>query len=234
VRIALVTGADEPLCAVASHTLALLPRLREVAHVDRFVADDQLERAAPQDGESPLPVSALRPREFDQIVYQVADEPRCAFMTKLVRAVGGTVALYDWALPDLAAAAFPALAAGGWRGWAVALREGGPAQATAWRRARRSGEPPATLTLNRSIVRHADAFLVHSEEIGLAVRTDRNARTALAVVPGGSGREGVDEVCPWGEVARRWVGALATFPHAHSAGRPLVRLALEAASGRGG
>jgi hypothetical protein len=234
VKIALVTGADEPLCAVAEHTRALLPHLRELAEVRRFVAADGSERPASIGGEQLHPITDLRPREFDQVVYQVDDEPRCAFMPPVLRALGGTVALHSWALPNLAAAAFPALGRGGWRGLLAAVREGGPTQAAAWRRARAAGVWPADMTFNRSVIRHADAFLVHSARLGRAVREDRNARTALAVVPGGGVGARADEVQPWSEVARSWVEALGTFPHAHSARRPLVRVALQAAAGRGG
>ena len=86
----------------------------------------------------------LRPRAFDQVLYQLGNERHHAFMQPLVRAIGGTVALHDWVLFDLAVAAHPALTRTGPRGLAVALREGGLRQAAVWwrnrmlRRAQRS------------------------------------------------------------------------------------------------
>ena len=233
-KIALVTRVDEPPCEVADHTRALLGHLRELADVQRFVEDGREGQARLVGDEIPRSVAALRPREFDQVVYQIGDEVGCAFMPPMLQALGGTVALHTWALPALAAAAFPALVRGGWRGLLTAAREGGPAEAAAWRRERAAGAGLSTLILNRSVVRHADAFLVHSVSLGRAVREERNARTCLAVVPSGAAGEWVDEVRPWGEVAQRWVEALDTFPHAHSALRALVRVALQAAAERAG
>lgn len=116
-------------------------------------------------------------------------------MAPLVRAVGGTVVLHDWVLFDLTMARYPALGRGGLFGRGLALREGGLGElATYARRLRRRRGPAGgdlsddrfELPLNRSVVRFADAFLVHSEALKERILASRNAPTPIGVVPHGS------------------------------------------------
>lgn len=204
-KVALVTTPAGARSGIGDYTRHLLPYLRERCQVELFVESGR-EGENGEDGARPL--AELRPREHDQILYQLGNEVQHAFMAPTVRAIGGTVVLHDWVLFDLAVAASPALARGGWGGQRLAAREGGLRQALVYARNRRGvvprdeSAPPAArglsrdrfdLPLNRSIVRHADAFLVHSEWMARAVREDRNARTPLAVVPHGAERRWRDE-----------------------------------------
>ena len=106
-------------------------------------------------------------------------------MVPIVRALGGAVCLHDWVLFDLAVAAYPALARGGLAGHWAALCEGGPAQLSVYRANRLDR---FNLPLNRSVVRLADAFVVHSELLRRRILDERNAPTPIAVVPHGTER----------------------------------------------
>lgn len=133
-RLAVVTTPHSVRSGIGDYTWRLLPHLARRAAVEVFVAPG-LENGEP----GGLPVRSsdeLRPREFDQVLYQLGNERHHAFMEPLVRAIGGTVALHDWVLFDLAAAAHPALERGDWKGLLVTLRCGGLSQAAVWWRNR--------------------------------------------------------------------------------------------------
>jgi len=220
-KLALVTTSPGVPSAIGEYTRALLPHLRERCEVAVFVepgADPgEHEEFA---GAPAAPITALDPREHERVLFQLGNEPAQAFMPPVVRAIGGTVMLHHWALRDLTAAAYPALSQGGLSALTRAVREGGLAQARALlaRRAApadaaaEEGERPESgveLTLNRSIVRHADSFFVHSRKVGERIRDDRNAPTAIALIPRVEpGAEDGD----WDELARVVVGHLEHYP----------------------
>lgn len=131
-RIALVTTPAGARSGIGDYTRHLLPYLRERAEVELFV-DVGLEGEEP-DGSRTRPVDELRPREFDQLLYQVGNERQHAFMLPLLQALGGTVMLHDWVLFDLALAAHPELERGGLRGLSRAFELGGARQARVWAR----------------------------------------------------------------------------------------------------
>jgi glycosyltransferase involved in cell wall biosynthesis len=143
-RLALVTTPPSVRSGIGDYTRHLLPYLREHADVDLYVAPG-LECAGHRSARE------LDPAAFDRILFQLGNERHHAFMVPLLRATGGAVMLHDWVLFDLALAAFPEIARGGWRGHVRALREGGVAGARVYvanRRARREargadhGGPP--------------------------------------------------------------------------------------------
>ncbi len=146
-KVALVTTPSSVRSGIGDYARHLLPYLREHCEVELFVDPTLAERGF--EGETARGADALESRAFDQILYQLGNEQSHAFMARMVRAIGGTVMQHDWVLFDLALAAFPALARGGLKGHALALREGGLQQARAYarnwldrRRARLHPAPP--------------------------------------------------------------------------------------------
>jgi len=147
VKVALVTTPPSVRSGIGDYTRHLLPYLREHCEVEVFVAHGHDEPA--WQGERARLVEELHPRDYDQILYQLGNEQAHAFMPRMIRALGGTVAQHDWVLFDMAVAAYPALARGGAKGHAVALREGGLQQTHVYlrnwldrRRQRRRPESP--------------------------------------------------------------------------------------------
>jgi len=136
VRIALVTTPPSVRSGIGDYTRQLLPYLRERAEVELFVEDSL---CVP--GEGTRPVTSIRPREHQQILYQLGNERAHAFMRPMLAALGGTVSLHDWVLFDQAVAAAPELSRGGWRGLKAAVTEGGVRAAKTWRWARKRSVP---------------------------------------------------------------------------------------------
>lgn len=138
-KIALVTTPPTIRSGIGDYTRHLLPYLREHCEVELFVAPGLAGSAA--DGTTMRSTAELSPRDFDQIVYQLGNEMSHAFMATLVQRLGGVVVQHDWVLFDMALTAWPALARGGWKGHLLALREGGPHEASIynanWRDRRR-------------------------------------------------------------------------------------------------
>jgi hypothetical protein len=211
-KLALVTTPWDAPGAHAELSRALARHLWEHCAVAVFV--ERQRAGAAYFGVESRPAPALVPREFDHVLYLLADQPEHAFMVPLVRALGGCVALQQWSLTTLAWAAYPALARGGWRGTLAALREGGPAQARAYWHRQATG-----LTLNRSIVRFGDTFLVPTEELRRQVLEERNAPTPIGVVPWPSDPSG-----DWAAVARSYVELLERFPAPRTARKGLLTL----------
>jgi hypothetical protein len=149
-----------------------------------------------------LPIERLDPGRVERLLAPVGDEAALAFLLPAIRFLGGTVLLRSWELGALARAAFPRLASGGLRGCFVALREGGLAEAGRYAGAQRRGGACAGLSLNRSVVRHADSFLVHDPALLRRILDERNARTPIACVPEG----------PLEDLATASVAALAELP----------------------
>lgn len=125
-KVALVTTPPSVRSGIGDYTRHLLPHLRAHSEVELFV-----EHGADEPGwagERAQLASALDPRRFDQVLYQLGNEQSHAFMPRMIRATGGTVVQHDWVLFDMAVAAWPGLSRGGAKGHALALREGGLAQ----------------------------------------------------------------------------------------------------------
>jgi hypothetical protein len=117
---------------IADYSRHLLPYLREEAEVDVYV---EVGREGEESSSEPLrSVADLKPRDYDQILYQLGNEGQHAFMLPLIRGLGGTVMLHDWVLFDLAMAAHPSLQRGGLRGLQRAFREGGREEAQTYLR----------------------------------------------------------------------------------------------------
>jgi hypothetical protein len=214
VKVALLTPAPlelGPVPAAERTVRALLPHLRERFELDVFVGTDG---GAELDGRPVRTAAELRPRAYDQVLYAIWNDARCAFAFPFVRDVGGTVALFEWRLPDAARAAFPDLAVPGPRARWLHLREGGPEALSA----RRTAEP----ALNRSIVRRADAFLVPSAELRERVLADRNEPTPIAVADPAAGPEAT---------AAAWVEALERFPRHRVARKSVLRNLVDALRG---
>lgn len=125
-KVALITTSPSVRSGIGDYTRHLLPYLRERCEVRVFVepgaARGELE------GVPMASVDELDPREHDRLLYQLGNEQSHAFMPRMIRAIGGTVMQHDWVLFDLAVEAFPALARGGLKGHALAMREGGAEQ----------------------------------------------------------------------------------------------------------
>lgn len=146
-KVALVTTPPSVRSGIGDYTRHLLPSLREHCEVEIFVQGGLDDPG--WEGEKAQLVSALDPRRFDQVLYQLGNELAHAFMPRMIRAIGGTVVQHDWVLFDLALAAWPGLARGGAKGHALALREGGLQQTQVYlrnwldrRRQRLRPEPP--------------------------------------------------------------------------------------------
>ncbi len=146
-KVALVTTPPSLRSGIGDYTRHLLPYLRRHCTVELFV--DQGLGDPLWGGERVRSVHDLAPRDFDQVLYQLGNELAHAFMLRMVRALGGTVAQHDWVLFDVALQAYPGLQRGGAKGHALALREGGPAQlavyARNWIERRRARRTPWTL-----------------------------------------------------------------------------------------
>lgn len=123
-KVALITTPPSVRSGIGDYTRHLLPYLREHCDVDLFVESDPT-----WEGEDVRVVDQLRPRDYDQILYQLGNEQSHAFMVRMIRAIGGTVMQHDWVLFDMAMATFPGLVRGGTKGHLLALREGGLRQA---------------------------------------------------------------------------------------------------------
>jgi glycosyltransferase involved in cell wall biosynthesis len=122
VKVALVTTSPSVRSGIGDYTRHLLPYLRAHCHVDVYVPEGADDDGT---GEPARAISALHPRDYDQVLYQLGNELSHGFMPRMIRAIGGTVAQHDWVLFDMAVAAYPALVRGGAKGHALALREGG-------------------------------------------------------------------------------------------------------------
>lgn len=232
-RIALVTT---PLARPTAAGLAFrgwVPVLRELAEVDVFVPDasqaaDGECREVPADVGPERPVGELAPRQYEQILYTIGNEAEHAFMLPMVRALGGTVALFSWSLTMPSVAAHPELVSGGLRGAVRAWREGGgEALSRGWAGLPAGGaEQPAGagVELNRSVVRHADAFLVDGEELRARILESRNAPTPIAV--GQLDARQLDRESSLA-AAREWMQRLERFPRPRASRRALITLALQ-------
>jgi glycosyltransferase involved in cell wall biosynthesis len=144
-KVALVTTSPSVRSGIGDYTRHLLPYLRELCDVELFVEPGG--GTGETEGVRYAPVSELDPTACDRLLFQLGNETGHAFMPRIVRALGGTIMLHDWVLFDMACAAFPALTRGGLKGHALALREGGPAQAAVyarnWLERKRQRESPA-------------------------------------------------------------------------------------------
>ncbi len=125
-KVALITNAPSVRSGIGDYTRHLLPYLAQRCEVEVFVQD---AKAGETLGEHVTRrASELDPARCDRILYQLGNEGNHAFMAPLIQAFGGTSMQHDWVLFDMAVHAFPALARGGAKGAALALREGGAGQ----------------------------------------------------------------------------------------------------------
>jgi hypothetical protein len=220
-KLALVTTPWDSRSRSGAFTRELVRHLTDTCEIAVFV--ERGREGADYFGWTTRAADELVPREFDQVLFQVANERECGFMAPRVRALGGCVALHDWNLGALAYAAYPELERGGWRGLVRAVREGGLADARRYResvrppeRSARRGEP----VLNRSIVRFGDAFVVPSEELRERVLVDRNAPTPVGVVP---------PTDDWSAAAASYVALLRGFPPPRTARKSLIAVQIASA-----
>jgi hypothetical protein len=217
-KLALVTTPSGARSGIGDYARRLLEHLKQRLDVRVFVETGR--EGEPVCGIASEPALALFPREHDQLLYQLGNEPQHAFMVPIVRALGGAVCLHDWVLHDLAVAAYPALARGGLAGQWAALREGGWAQLAAYRKDRLDR---LHLPLNRSVVRFADAFVVESELLRAKILEERNAPTPIAVVPPA-------ETAGFEPTAARYAEALERFPRPRGSRRRLIAQRVRLAS----
>jgi hypothetical protein len=210
-KIALVTPSPLVDSEVGAAARGLVPYLNELCELALFVEPGG--GVGDVSGIPTAPLTEIDPAAHDRLLIPIGDEPVLAFLPRVVRALGGTVLLHDWNLFRLACADRPELLRGGFRGLVAALREGGLRQARLLARERRaahdggglSAEARSALTLNRSIVRHADSFLVWSRAFGTHVVEERNARTAIGLLT-------AEAEADKSTLAREIVGHLDGFP----------------------
>lgn len=179
------------------------------ALLERLPAAGELELFG---GGGAPPWTAIRPRAVERIVHVVGNEASLAFAVPAVRRLGGIVVLLDWDLTALARSARPALERGGLFGRVAAWREGG------WAAARGL----ASGTLNRSIVRFGDAFVVADDAMRRRVLDERNAHTPILTAP-------LDDP---GAAAEELAARLEAMPAHRSARRSLISTAIEHADKR--
>lgn len=219
-KVALVTTPLEPGSPVARYVHALLPHLRERCELEVFV--DAPRAGAPCAGRPARSVRELAPREHERLLFQIGDEPEHAFMLPLLATHGGIVALHSWRLADLARAAWPALTRGGLAARIAAWRQGGLAEARRLAAGDLEGRP---LSLNRSVVRRADAFVVHDPDLRERILVERNAPTPVGVVPDPRERGGEEA---WELAAEAYTQALERLPAHRVRRRSLIREAIDA------
>jgi hypothetical protein len=130
-----------------------------------------------------------------------------------VRELGGCAVLLDWELAAAARAAYPELAASGLRGVIRALREGGFDEARRYAKSR-GGDRPASISLNRSIVRFADSFFAPSESLRELILDSRNAPTPVGVLDFASAN--------WPDLAHAVREQLERFPPPRTARKGLL------------
>jgi hypothetical protein len=209
-RIALLSTAPSIPSRVTASVQPLLPYLREGAEIELFVAPGSEERE-----QGTRSARELDPQRFDQILHVLGNERSRAFITPVLRAFGGTVALDEWSLGELAFASRPELELGGARGIWAAWLEGGLGEARSYAAGARTG-----LALNRSVVRHADAFLVPDSALARRIRIERNAPTPVGVVALAASDPAA--------AARSWLEHLSAFPAPRVRRKSLIRSMIEA------
>ena len=186
-KVALITTPPSVRSGIGDYTRHLLPHLREHCEVEVFVQHGDTEPG--WKGERARLASTLDPRRYDQVLYQLGNEQAHAFMPRMIRAIGGTVAQHDWVLFDMSMAAWPALARGGAKGHALALREGGLAEMQVyvrnWFDRRRQRTQPIPVPQTRGLAGNL-LFGWHGAEENARWTTDR----AGLRIPG----EGVERV----------------------------------------
>ena len=206
-KLALVTTSPALRSAVGDAVRELLPHLRELCELRLFVEPGG--GAGELEGVPFAPIGTLDPRAHDRLLLPVGNEPALAHVPRVARALGGTAMLFEWRLYDLACATYPALARGGLKGHLLALREGGLTEARTYARRRELSpdELRLKLTFNRSIVRHADSFLVRDDTLARRILAERNARTAIGEV-----HRDPDAGGDWSAFAEGMLAHLSEFP----------------------
>ncbi|MFT5052073.1 MAG: hypothetical protein ACI8QZ_003505 [Chlamydiales bacterium] len=221
-RVALIT-ADAPVSACSNARLrALLPHLEQEFEVQVFVGSDCA--ATELAGRTVAKAASFAPKNFERVLYFVENVREHAFMLPMIRDFGGVVVLHDWMLGELALAARPTLALTGLMGQLAAWREGGR---VAWAAQRRGGTQLMldSLPLNRSVVRHADAFIVPEGEWKRDILVERNAHTPIAVIPWR--RDANPETLA--QAAPRFIESLNLLPAHRTNRKSLIRSAIDEA-----
>jgi len=221
VKLALVTTPTSVRSGIGDYTRHLFGYLREHFDVEVFVQNDLAGQ--PFADATTLPLRDLDPRTSDRILYQLGNERSHAFMLPSIKQIGGTVALHDWVLFDLATAAFPDLERGGLRGHLAALREGGVAGAKTYagnRRARRNLRTIAPETFSPS-----SALVVGWHEPEAAGRWTA-ARCAFRL-PAGTTRVELDVSSEPGRLLRIAADGRRLGRHEFKSSNPRMGLALE-------
>lgn len=160
------------LAALLEHASELALHLRGRVELELFA---ERRIASPlEPGHDARPLAELDPRDFDRILFLVADDPGCAFMLRTLKRVGGIALLLDWGLGRAVRRCWPELDRRGPRGFLRALAVGGLRGA----RERLVAEP----ALNRPVVRFADGFIVRSQELRERILVERNVPTPVACI----------------------------------------------------
>ncbi len=197
-KFALITTPPSVVSGIGDYTRHLLAELSRHAEIELFVEHGR--EGEKLLGRKMLSVRTLDPRAFDQIVYQLGNEIAHAFMVPMLRRLGGTVVLHDWILFDLALATHPALARGGAKGLALALREGGFREARVYfenglarRRQARAAPLPVdprhlegTLLDGWHLPETAGRWTSDLARVRLFGETNRSLRVSLTCEPGRS------------------------------------------------
>jgi hypothetical protein len=227
-RVALVTAGNADAGVASGRLRALLPALEEAAlDVQLFLAPGLTGESAGAAEFAARPgrtADTLVPRDFDSILYFLGNDPAHAFMLPLSQHLGGTVVLHDWELGRLAAAARPELARTGLAGQFAAWREGGLRSLLAHRR-RGPASALVEFPFNRSVVRHADAFVVPRSDWRRRILDERNAPTPIAVIPWDEDQDR-DEIAA---TAPRFCECLELFPTHRANRKSLIKTAIDQA-----
>jgi hypothetical protein len=210
-KLALVTTPWNSASRAGAIARELVRHLADTEQIEVFV--ERGREGGDYFGWKARSASALVPREHDHVLHFVADEPECAFVLPLVRELGGCAVLLDWELAAAARAAYPELAASGLRGVIRALREGGFDEARRYAKSR-GGDRPASISLNRSIVRFADSFFAPSESLRELILDSRNAPTPVGVLDFASAN--------WPDLAHAVREQLERFPPPRTARKGLL------------
>ena len=207
------------LAYLAPRSGACGPKAAEIASiVDALERLVEVERFGPSAGLRQID-RPIVPKRFDRILGVFENEADLIHGVPVLRQLGGVAALYGWSLARLACGHDPALLdAGGWRGSIAAWRHGGMSEMRAWRAGEREG-----LAFNRSVVRWADGFMVESRELAQRIQDERNAPTAIQILP--LTTQGSDAEA----IAQRWVQALTVLPTHRSGAKSLIATAIAGA-----
>lgn len=192
----------------ASSTAAIVKALEQYVELERFSAP----------GGEFTDSRSIKPKRFDRILGVFENCGDLVHGMAVMRRLGGVAVLHGWRLDRLAQERSPALGRGGLGGILAALRHGGVREMLAWR----TGSS-AELALNRGVVRWADAFMVEHMSLAHKVQDERNAPTAIQMVPVRIDKSSAEAV------AERWAEALQGLPCHRAGAKSLLGTAIQGA-----